>query len=534
MAKPKRNIIFLKPTTPGKEKSTKEHELDRAAARAHAASISFRASGKFKKNKSGRQTTSSNGILTEDEYIRFQYQARRENASPLSLLLQGNSDPFDALPVSITPRVNEALSFFRTHYLPATYGRKDFQTRSSAEELEFQAFVNCMQDECSALAFVFLQTVNLSQVKSVSASRKLSLDQHELALKTKSFAALRGRIGIKVATNSEDRTILRSAILLYSSAVVRGDFIEATMHGKSLARMLYEREWETPTSAKEQAFVAHMIWTDAHFAQRFMKPPYLDAKWATAKLKPVMESLNQLMAKLETMFTAGMDECLNTEPLRSAFIRDRFAGWLWTVSSLPKGVDSEAAGFWVIATIHLVQGELVSYALEIEDRLRKPPNGKPAAGEDECFWLTQHSLALGLVFAVWLFSAPSVAGCRIMWSGPVILSRLRRSLSRAMSLAYGSDTKRGQDSGLQNTSKYDNAYLWILSKVAQSEHTFGKPKSNPWKTWGNRNFAMVARRMRLSSWEAVHERLQKFLFHDGLEPKAVNWVEKTIAINAPE
>ncbi len=414
MAPQKKGIVFLRPTTLGNDESAKERELDRAAARAHAASVSFRPSDKFTKPKSSHRSKIHLEVLTQEDYTRFRYRARKGNASPLSLLLEGNSDPFDAFPVTITPKVNEALSFFRTHYMPATYGRQSLQARSSAEDLEWHAFITCMHDECSALAFVFLQIVNLSQVKSMSASRKLWLDQHELALKTKSFAALRARIGQKVTIDSGDRIILRSAILLYSSAVVRGDFIEATMHGKSLARMMYEREWETPTSAKEQAFVGHMIWTDAHFAQRFMKPPHLDPTWALAKLKPVMEPLDQMLSNMEGMFTAGMDECLDTEPVRSAFIRDRFAGWLWTIETLPKGLDSEAAGFWVIATIHLVQGELVNYALEVDERLRKAAVEGHLAEVDECHLLTQQSIALGLVFAVWLFSAPSVGGYKIM------------------------------------------------------------------------------------------------------------------------
>ena len=101
-----------------------------------------------------------------------------------------------------------------------------------------------------------------------------------------------------------------------------------------------------------------------------------------------------------------------------------------------------------------------------------------------------------------------------------------------MTLAYsiGSSNDKPDPAA---TSKYDNAYLWILSKVAQSEHTFAKPDSNPWKSWGNRNFAAVARRMQLTEWEAIHEILRKFMFHDGLEPKASSWVEKTIRVNAP-
>jgi hypothetical protein len=531
MAPLKRNIIFLKPTTLEKGDSTRDRELDRAAARAHSASVSFRPSARFRRQKSGGQTGFDVGLSTGDERVRVRHRARKGDTGPLTLLLEGNSDPFDALPISITPRVNEALGFFRTDYLPAVYGRKSLQTRSSAEELEWQAFLNCMHDECSALAFVFLQSVNLSQVKSMSASRKLSLDQHELALKTKSFAALRERIGKKVTISTQDRTILRSAILLYQSAIVRGDFIEAAMHGRSLASMLYEREWEIPTTPREQAYVGHMIWSDAHFCQRFMKPPNLDTTWALEKLKPVMEPVDQLLEKLNGMFVAGMDECLDMEPVRSAFIRDRFAGWLWTIESLPNGVDSEAAGFWVIATIHLVQGEMVSYALEVDERLRKATAQGELTEELECIWLTQQSLALGLVFAVWLFSAPSVGGYKIMWTAPVILSRLRKSLGKAMHLAYALEPSDTSDS-LTGRERFNSAYLWILSKVAQSEHTFAKPGSNPWKGWGNKHFAAVAQRMQLSSWEAVHERLRKFLFHDGLEPKAATWVDETIKINS--
>jgi hypothetical protein len=163
MAKPKRKIIFLKPTTLAKEESTRERELDRATARAHSASVSFRASHKYKSAKATDPLIQDHGLRVQAEGMR-RYRAPRvsQSVSPTSLLLEGNSDPFEAFPVQITPRVNEALSFFRTHYLPATYGRQSLQTRSSAEELEWQAFINCMHDECSAFAFVFLQSVNVS------------------------------------------------------------------------------------------------------------------------------------------------------------------------------------------------------------------------------------------------------------------------------------------------------------------------------------------------------------------------------------
>jgi hypothetical protein len=522
----KKQIVFLTPNT-GRKSSQKEQELDRATARSHSASVSFRASDKYKKAKTGQHPKIKLEIITDEDAAKFREKHPTATSSPLTFLLDGNSDPFNASPISITPRVNEALSFFGTHYLPGTYGRKMYETRSSAEQLEWDAFLDSMHDECSTLAFVFLQTVNLSQVKSMSACTELSLNRQELSLKNKSFASLREKIGQQILSTSDDRMILRSAIYLYSSAVVRGDFIEATMHGKSLARMLNEREWESPTSAKEQAFVGHMIWTDAHFAQRFMKPPHLDAAWALEKLKPVMAPLDQLMASLEGMFTGGMDEILIDEPLRSFFLRDRFAGWLWTMTSLPKGVDPEAASFWVIATIHLVQGELVNYSLAIDERLRKAAARDTLSADDECYWLTQQSIALGLVFAVWLFSAPTVGGYKIMWTGPVVLSKLRSSLDRAMALAYPSDVEDDAILG----ARYGNAYLWILSKVAQSEHTFAKQESNPWRSWGNRNFAMIARRLGISSWESVHERLRKFLFHDGTEPRAATWVEKTIKIN---
>ena len=116
-----RHIVFLPETPVGT--TQRQIELNRSAARAHAA----RVSSKSRKEKGKKK-------------VAFQHHGRRSPRRPsdpeslerslsppllspglLSILREGNSDPFNVLAVPVTARVNRILAFFKDGYLPMIY-----------------------------------------------------------------------------------------------------------------------------------------------------------------------------------------------------------------------------------------------------------------------------------------------------------------------------------------------------------------------------------------------------------------------------
>ena len=77
--------------------------------------------------------------------------------------------------------------------------------------------------------------------------------------------------------------------------------------------------------------------------------------------------------------------------------------------------------------------------------------------------------------------------------------------------------------------EFDNARLWALFVGAIAEQMPLRGRAEPTTAWFNVNFAAMARRMGLLSWQSVRPRLEMFLYDDSLPPHGSGWFFRTLS-----
>ena len=143
-------------------------------------------------------------------------------------MFQGNSDPFNCLPIKITPTVNAEIRFRKIYRIPSwTSSWARVVTEDPSKRHEEAS----LQDSSSASAYAlycFSLQGRLAEVSSRTG-------QHEkLELKVQSLAMLRHNLQVHVV----DEGMLHAMMWLFRSAVIAGDLIEARKHGIMLRTLI--------------------------------------------------------------------------------------------------------------------------------------------------------------------------------------------------------------------------------------------------------------------------------------------------------
>jgi len=130
----------------------------------------------------------------DDDPSADQTHPRRMQATaavgPLTILRRGNSDPFESLAVSVTPRVNEIMSFVKDYFLPACYVTDSpAWIRAFGADKEWDDSVEVLREECCAPAFMLTYMTIMANMSQGDV-----LVTEQLTLKGKSTSALRTRI----------------------------------------------------------------------------------------------------------------------------------------------------------------------------------------------------------------------------------------------------------------------------------------------------------------------------------------------------
>lgn len=228
----------------GKKSGKKrDQELVRAAALSHAAKVSHQ-------KRKAREAKNKDVILAGRQPITGAQHRERSGEGqklseivlgPLTILKRGNSDPFQAVAITVTRRVNEILSFFRNSFLPAMY-QSDSEThyRSFSADSAWDLHRTTLYEECSGHAFVL---IGLSIMGQVTNPESDALETEKLVLKGKLFSSLRGRMEKSADT---DKAVLDSVMFLFAAEGIAGNFAQATMHGQILRTLLRKRFTQRP------------------------------------------------------------------------------------------------------------------------------------------------------------------------------------------------------------------------------------------------------------------------------------------------
>lgn len=259
-----------------------------------------------------------------------------------------------------------------------------------------------------------------------------------------------------------------------------GNLREALTHGLALKRLFgLKRTEEAPVDRLD---LVHILWLDSHLSMMFMRHPIFDPEWANNKLYG-SSNISRDCCTESRDFDPSIPKCL-----RHIFAQFRDALSIWRSSSLPtvQHTSGEVVG-WIVAQSHLRKSRLVTTYLD---------NSNSIVG----------CIALAALCVEMTEGCDPTFGRR----------RLMPSMQTVMRHFYTS---------MQKQTRTGNAELWCLFIGAYIEQ---REAPNETDLWFNVAFALVARRMGLSSWSDVRNIVQGFLYNDSFKPAGSIWVEQVL------
>ena len=143
----------------------------------------------------------------------------------------GNSDPFDAFPIPITPRVSQLLSFCVDVYLPSAHRDAAMPQAHTLREDWFE-FNPALEDDCCAYSIL----TRLSRAICPNSMQNRELAIPALKFHNRSVSILKARLQNQTAMRSPGT---QAAILsLLIAANYSQNFREALFHARILSHLI--------------------------------------------------------------------------------------------------------------------------------------------------------------------------------------------------------------------------------------------------------------------------------------------------------
>jgi hypothetical protein len=475
--------------------------------------------------KSGPASKTKDKPQEEQEYVNI--------TGPLTILRKGNSDPFKSLAIAVTPRVNQVISFVKDVYLPAFYvtdTTTDTMTdtkfyRSIAAHNEWDEDIMVLSAESSAQSFIY---AFLTAMGKFSHNDAFATDIY--IAQRRSYNTLQARIQ---KYPHGDPVVLSSTIFLFAAEIFAGNIIQTTIHGKMLRAYLYERVQNEGFSAVKLSTWIHIVYYDSYFAQsQLHRPIFILESWVLDLAKQMSRPADKFMESIRSNFTSNLDDSLDHD-LRRIFVMFRQLVWCWAQPNPITKEDSKSELShlllvqWIIINCHLLRAELVNYYINMQLLLEQKMtiSTQSSLSGNKLYWSTQCCLALGLVLFVQPTGGnPIISGQELHRITEKLLMRLQTTVSLMLRTSLTVDSNMMQ--------KYENAHLWVLFVSAQAEQMHSKDYLDPLEAWFNVAFGSLARRMCLFTWPMVRGRLERFFYHDALEPHPSTWVPKSLHVTS--
>jgi hypothetical protein len=233
-------------------------------------------------------------------------QTKNEFTLPVTLLREGNSDPFSAFAIPVTPMINLLMSYARDYHLPAL--NRDFANPGVAlvenRTLQWENCVRFLHDKCTAYAY-------LAQV-SAAFPRGRSFPNFT----AKAIEELRERL----ARSPDDRKTHHAMVLLLSADVYSGNSVAAKHHGMMLAQLL------RGASVPDTTLIFRALFNDNQGAMLSLGRPSFKVEWVSrvfdSVFKYLVEDLEEISVVMDSSI-CGMSVCrafINTRRCLSVFL----------------------------------------------------------------------------------------------------------------------------------------------------------------------------------------------------------------------
>ncbi|KEF56051.1 uncharacterized protein A1O9_07632 [Exophiala aquamarina CBS 119918] len=425
--------------------------------------------------------------------------------SPKTLIGKGNSDPFAAFALTITPEANRFLTFYRDYILPATYFQIRYKTRATLAKENWQDQVTGLHDVGTGYA-------TLAFHSSTAVRYSPTLRPAALKFMNQSMLSLRE----KIAKDSVAQEVPYAwhMTVLFAAEVNAANLKNATTHG----RMLFNLQKQLFARGKlDYRILLYQLYLDSQLSSMFLMRTIFDVdSWALDFIAPVGKAAARNPQQIVSPDTV-LDPSIDTEELQQWFqIRREQLNYVFMRIQQQVTTVSPVITTWRFARTCIFNGRMVHHFLKAEAELRRP--GLEQEVKDHLY--AQQYLALaGLWHVRDPFMNPILLG-RPIYDGTAILVALRKTLELDRGAAE-------HPFSMSSWDRYKNARLWALYVGALAErapNTFSAQVVQS-LSWFNTNLAEQAAAMGIWTWSAAKVVFDGFLYHESMSALGSDWFE---------
>ena len=334
---------FMFIVDPGQLKTIRERELQDAEKRSHAAktaSLQRRARPKAKGAIHIRPKNDASAAQVEHDQSARSTPQRLSGDEPstltqvdstaelkiLSRCMQGNSDPFAAYPVHITPRLNQALSFMRdavypglyfTHYFQRIFIDKSLQDRNASVPARFakqglEFATSSLEDEGTALACIASHMQILASY--LQPSEHFNATHLTIALTSKSSRILHSKLVRSKDTQVvRDKNLINHIYWLYRTSIYQDDEKAIEIHGATLIRAITEGYLKGDVSPIVCFQVASL---DLFMCAQYLRRPLFDYAWFGKAFGKFWLEVEARMPRVPAKIFDDLDSTVRNQELR--------------------------------------------------------------------------------------------------------------------------------------------------------------------------------------------------------------------------
>ncbi|ETN39866.1 uncharacterized protein HMPREF1541_06092 [Cyphellophora europaea CBS 101466] len=489
--------------------STRAASLERARALAYAARISSPARKKKKalsmtrleqrqQAKEARNTSSQENVAT--------LQLLGSRATLLTTLLkQGNSDPFNSMPVQITPSIGSTLSFWNSR-MPVYCS----EGRRVVNEKQFNTDIVNLHNEACCSAFLFL----CATLMSAQNPQQADLVHNSLRLKNQALQTLR----TEIARNKAEKSAfaLRAIVYLFEATIMTAEVSEAKIHGAYVVEALRQIEAKKrPKDYDKLLMLVRMYYLDAQSALGYMRRMTLNPNDMVSLFQKSLEPIQQWVDTQDPSLFAGITDAVLFSRNITAMFRQMRVN-IMLQHSTPEELELYYPALVCQYPVphHLL---LVGHALEHIDRLANWLAAHPAETSDTYTAIhSQYRTEIVLSLALLVYLSRSVHSTEVLgeWTlASGLLSKLMYWLA-----------DESQPDGLARLIP-PKAQVWALYVGSCWELSHRTPVRVACKASFLALLKKRAAALQLSAWQEVNAVLAEFLNMDSMLPNGAEWFE---------
>ena len=477
------------------------HDAKHMRARPHRATVFSHVQGRYrpwKRRESAKALRGSSSIAESDE--------DSLPPSPTTLLAEGNSDPFMALPVKIGPAENDLIAFYRDVAIPAKYELVfKIPGVSKLRKVDWEDCRYSLQND--GVAHGTLARYGQMLSTQTSAFRKITMEHQHRSTQMLLKKLQHGQVG-------QDFDSYLHINMLFSAETLCRNLSGALAHGNML-RHMFEQAWKAGTL--DYKLILYQLYNDCQVSSMFLVRPIWDVhSWLPMIFAPIWAAATPHLPVLDDT-KDHIDPSIHGE-LATHFkgIREVWETLAKREQVTPESSANPAFTGWVLSKGYIHHGRIINHYLDLTQPLRSPSLPKRVRNE----LITQQFLALAAVYHLKVLSRdPILLGVPVFDARKAILPALRAGIDESSRLCK--DTKEHWNV---------NARLWALYVGAMAEQRFPGPDVDPHEQWFNSHLAEQAISMRLRTWEEVQKILVGFLYFDRIPPNGSEWFEESLRL----